>query len=104
MLLDHAIVLHGGHIERQGDRFIFSDGAVKHLFGYGLFLREIRPARCFDDDLVEVDAYFTRRIPKSDMTGTLKKLRFIEEVLDLKNYDYGAELVGPYLRHHEKAN
>ena len=64
---------------------------VGYLATHGLYLRKIAPQMNFDGDLVELNAYFTRRREELKQ-GQEPKLNLIESALGLQVYENGARL------------
>jgi FkbM family methyltransferase len=70
---------------------------VAYLENYGLFLRKLEQQSSFDADLVEANAYFTRRRKLITSGGEDKKLQIIEHVWGLgRESSVGAHLAIKY--------
>jgi FkbM family methyltransferase len=71
---------------------------VQFLDSFDLALRDLRVCRTFDDEFVEVDCYFTKRI-RGDTSEMMKnKVALIEEVYGLENFSWGKEIAAPFIK------
>jgi len=73
------------------DQALLGD-VVAFLDRYDLALREARPCRTFDDELLEVDCVFTRRLSHSTDSVMRAKVEFVEEALSLQRFSVGANI------------
>lgn len=66
---------------------------VAYLDKYDLALSEMSPCWSFDQELVEVDCLFTRRVGPNTPSDVNKKISFLRDIFRLPDHTLGAELV-----------